>query len=339
MDLARSVQEVTEEIVMRISRHVYRETGMKNLCLAGGVALNCVANGRLLREGPFEKIWIQPASGDAGGALGAALASWYQYFDKPRTADEKNDSQKGSFLGPEFSDEDILQFINMKELSYTRLEDNEIAPVVADILAQEKIVGWFQGKMEFGPRALGSRSIIGDARSAKMQAMMNIKIKFREGFRPFAPSVIAEKTSDYFELDEPSPYMLLTADVKKERRRIMNSDEEKLWGIDKLNVLRSDIPAVTHVDYSARIQTVHKDTNPRYHELISEFDRKYGCGVIVNTSFNVRGEPIVCTPEDAYKCFMRTNIDYLVLGNYILNKEDQKALEKDIDWKKEFELD
>jgi carbamoyltransferase len=339
MDLARSVQEVTEEVVMRIGNHVYTETGLKNLCLAGGVALNCVANGKLLKEGPFKNIWIQPASGDAGGALGAALAAWYQYLGNERIADLKTDSQKGSFLGPEFSDEEIKAFLERKEIPYKRLNTNEIASTAADILSQEKIIGWFQGRMEFGPRALGARSIIGDARSAKMQAMMNIKIKFREGFRPFAPSVLAERAADYFELDGDSPYMLLTADVRKERRIDMNEEDRKLWGIDKLNVLRSDIPAVTHVDYSARIQTVHKGTNPLYHELISWFDRKYGCGVIVNTSFNVRGEPIVCTPEDAYRCFMRTNIDYLVMGTYLLDKHEQKALESDVNWRKEFELD
>jgi carbamoyltransferase len=339
MDLARSVQEVTEEVVMRIGRHVHKETGFNNLCLAGGVALNCVANGRLLKEGPFKNIWIQPASGDAGGALGAALAVWYQYLSNKRTADTVNDSQKGSYLGPEFSDDEIKGFLERKELPYTRIDENEIASTAADLLAQEKIIGWFQGRMEFGPRALGARSIIGDARSRRMQSMMNLKIKFREGFRPFAPSVVAERAGDYFELDQASPYMLLTADVRKERRIEMTEEESKLWGIDKLNIVRSDIPAVTHVDYSARIQTVHKETNPLYHELISEFDRKYGCGVIVNTSFNVRGEPIVCTPEDAYKCFMRTDIDYLILGNYLLDKTGQKPLEKDTDWRKEFELD
>jgi carbamoyltransferase len=339
MDLARSVQEVTEEVVMRIGRHVHKETGFNNLCLAGGVALNCVANGRLLKEGPFKNIWIQPASGDAGGALGAALAVWYEYLGNKRTADLVNDSQKGSYLGPEFSDNEIKDFLEMKELHYTRIDENEIASTAADLLAQEKIIGWFQGRMEFGPRALGARSIVGDARSRRMQSMMNLKIKFREGFRPFAPSVVAERAGDYFELDQASPYMLLTADVRKERRIEMTEEERKLWGIDKLNIIRSDIPAVTHVDYSARIQTVHKETNPLYHELISEFDRKYGCGVIVNTSFNVRGEPIVCTPEDAYKCFMRTDIDYLILGNFLLDKTGQKPLEKDTDWRKEFELD
>jgi carbamoyltransferase len=339
MDLARSVQEVTEKIMMRIGRHVYNETGIEDLCLAGGVALNCVANGKLLKEGPFRNIWVQPASGDAGGALGAALTVWYQYLGNSRTADRKSDSQKGSYLGPEFSDEQIKNFLDRKELPYNKLQTENIASTVAELIAQEKIIGWFQGRMEFGPRALGARSIIGDARSAKMQAMMNIKIKFRESFRPFAPSVLAERTSDYFEMEASSPYMLLTADVRKERRINMNDEEEKLWGIDKLNVLRSDIPAVTHVDYSARVQTVHKETNPLYHALISEFDRKYSCGVVVNTSFNVRGEPIVCTPEDAYRCFMRTDIDYLVMGNYLLDKQEQKPIEKDIDWRKEFELD
>ncbi|WP_304131627.1 carbamoyltransferase, partial [Ignavibacterium album] len=314
MDLARSLQEVTEEIVLKIGNHVYKETGLKDVCLAGGVALNCVANGRLLREGPFENIWIQPAAGDAGGALGAALIGWYKYFNNPRTADGKTDQQKGSYLGPQFSDVEIYSFIQSKNLKAKKLNDDDLINTVADLIADEKVIGWFDGRMEFGPRALGARSIIGDARSPKMQATMNIKIKFREGFRPFAPSVLYEKVSEYFEIDKESPYMLLVADVKKERRRKMTEEEEKLWGIDKLNVIRSDIPAITHVDYSARLQTVHKETNPRYHKLIETFEKKTGCAVIINTSFNVRGEPIVCTPEDAYKCFMRTNIDYLVLG-------------------------
>ncbi len=339
MDLARSLQDVTEEIVMKVVNHVYKETKQKNLTLAGGVALNCVANGKILREGPFENIWIQPAAGDAGGALGAALIAWYQYLNNPRSADEKTDSQKGSYLGPEFNDESIQSFIQSTNLVAEKYDEDELIKTVSNLLAEEKIIGWFDGRMEFGPRALGSRSIIGDARSPKMQAKMNLKIKFREGFRPFAPSVLGEKISEYFEMEKETPYMLLVADVKKERRRKMNEDEEKLWGIDKLNVLRSDIPAITHVDYSARIQSVHKETNPRYHKLISQFEKNYGCAVIVNTSFNVRGEPIVCTPEDAYRCFMRTHIDYLVLGNYLLKKEDQKPLEKDVDWKKEFVLD
>lgn len=339
MDLARSLQEVTEEIVLKIGNLVHKETGLKDVCLAGGVALNCVANGRLLREGPFENIWIQPAAGDAGGALGAALIGWYKYHNQPRNADGKNDQQKGSYLGPKFSDEEINSFIKSNNLVAKKYEEDELLKIVADLIANEKVIGWFDGRMEFGPRALGARSIIGDARSPKMQATMNIKIKFREGFRPFAPSVLYEKVSEYFEIDKASPYMLLVADVKKERRRKMTAEEEKLWGIEKLNVVRSDIPAITHVDYSARLQTVHKETNPRYYKLIEQFEKNTGCATIINTSFNVRGEPIVCTPEDAYKCFMRTNIDYLVLGNYLLAKEDQTPLKEDIDWRKQFQLD
>ncbi|MGQ9798348.1 MAG: carbamoyltransferase family protein [Ignavibacterium sp.] len=339
MDLARSLQEVTEEIVLKIGNHVYKETGLKDVCLAGGVALNCVANGRLLREGPFENIWIQPAAGDAGGALGAALIGWHKYHNQPRIADGKTDKQKGSYLGPKFSDEEINSFIKSNNLVAKKYEEDELIKIVADLIANEKVIGWFDGRMEFGPRALGARSIIGDARSPKMQATMNIKIKFREGFRPFAPSVLYEKVSEYFEIDKESPYMLLVADVKKERRRKMTAEEEKLWGIEKLNVVRSDIPAITHVDYSARLQTVHKETNPRYYKLIEQFEKNTGYAVIINTSFNVRGEPIVCTPEDAYKCFMRTNIDYLVLGNYLLAKEDQTPLKEDIDWRKQFQLD
>ena len=339
MDIARSIQDVTEDIVLRLGNHVYKETGMKNLALAGGVALNCVANGKLLREGTFENIWIQPASGDAGGALGSALIGWYNYFKKPRHADLKTDSQKGSYLGPEFSGDEILEFLNQKEINFKTIDENEIPGTISGLIAHEKVIGWFQGRMEFGPRALGARSIIGDARSPKMQAQMNLKIKFREGFRPFAPSVLAEKSGDYFEMNEASPYMLLVAHVKKERQKEMNQDEKKLFGIEKLNIIRSDIPAVTHVDYSARIQTVHKETNKLYYELLKRFDEDYGCPVIINTSFNVRGEPIVCTPEDAYKCFMRTNIDYLIMGNYLLDKTEQKNLEEDKDWKKEFALD
>jgi carbamoyltransferase len=339
MDIARSIQDVTEEIVFRLGRHIHKETGSKNLCLAGGVALNCVANGKLLKQGLFKNIWIQPAAGDAGGALGAALVGWYNYFGNPRTADNINDSQKGSYLGPEFSDDEILSFLNDEEIPYQKFSDDELTSKVSDLIASEKIIGWFSGRMEFGPRALGSRSIIGDARSPKMQALMNIKIKFREGFRPFAPSVLEENVSDYFDLNSPSPYMLLVADVKKERQKKMTDEDEKLFGIDKLNILRSDIPAVTHIDYSARIQTVNKKTNPLYHKLISDFNHKYGYAVIVNTSFNVRGEPIVCTPADAYLCFMRTNIDYLVLGNYLLSKVQQSPLKNDSDWKKEFGLD
>jgi len=339
MDLARSVQDVTEEIVLRIGKHVYKETGLKNLCLAGGVALNCVANGKLLREGTFDNIWIQPAAGDAGGAIGAALAGWHIYYGKPRKADNINDSQKGSYLGPEYKNDIILEFLNNKELVYKKLPDDKLVDTVSGLIAEEKVVGWFSGRMEFGPRALGARSIIGDARSSKMQAQMNLKIKFRESFRPFAPSVLEDKVSEYFELDRESPYMLIVADVKKERCKKMTPEEEKLFGIDKLNILRSDIPAITHIDYSARVQTVNKNTNPLYYKLISKFNEKYGYAVIINTSFNVRGEPIVCTPEDAYRCFMRTDIDYLILGNYLLSKQDQSPLKEDSDWKKEFELD
>jgi carbamoyltransferase len=312
---------------------------MKNLTLAGGVALNCVANGRLLREGPFENIWIQPAAGDAGGALGAALIGWYEYFGKERVVNSNSDLQKGSYLGPEFKEDEILSFLNKNKIAFRKLSEDELVETVADLINEENVIGWFNGRMEFGPRALGARSILGDARSTKMQSVMNLKIKFRESFRPFAPSVLGEKVSDYFDIKCESPYMLLVAEVKKEKQLKMSADEKKLFGIEKLNVVRSDIPAVTHVDYSARIQTVHEDTNPVYYKLIKRFDEKYGSAVLINTSFNVRGEPIVCTPEDAYKCFMRTKMDYLVLGNYILYKKEQTPLVNDTDWKKEFELD
>jgi len=339
MDIARSLQEVTEEIVMKMCNHVYKKTGLKNLTLAGGVALNCVANGRLLKEGPFENIWIQPAAGDAGGALGAALSAWYGYLGNSRTANEINDSQKGSYLGPKFSNGEIEKFIKKNKIKAQEISTELIPKTIADLIAEEKVIGWFQGRMEFGPRALGARSIIGDARSPKMQSTMNLKIKYRESFRPFAPSVLREKVSEYFNVDVDSPYMLLVADVNEQRREQMSDDERKLFGIDKLNIKRSDIPAITHVDYSARIQTVHKETNPLYHQLIEQFDKDNNCAVIINTSFNVRGEPIVCTPEDAYRCFMRTDMDYLVMGNFIFNKNYQNPLEQDIDWKKEFRLD
>lgn len=339
MDLARSVQEVTEEVMLRMSRHVYKETGCKNLCLAGGVALNCVGNGRILREGPYDDIWIQPAAGDAGGALGAALFTWYQYLENARVADGKKDFQQGSFLGPKFENNYIKDYLKKKNISYVELKDEEIPEKVADLIAAEKVIGWFQGRMEFGPRALGSRSIIGDARSPKMQEVMNLKIKFRESFRPFAPSVIEEKVSDIFEITKGSPYMLLVAPVKKEFRRDLPTEEQNLTGIDKLKTVRSNIPAVTHVDYSARIQTVDKDDNPLYYQVIKRFDEKYGCPVIINTSFNVRGEPLVCAPEDAYRCFMRTNMDYLIMGNYLIEKKGQKPLDKDTNWLREFELD
>lgn len=339
MDLARSVQEVTEEVTLRVTRHIHKETGQKNLCLAGGVALNCVGNGKILREGPFANIWIQPSAGDAGGALGAALFVWYQYLENGRITDDKKDFQHGSYLGPKFENSYIADFLKRKNIPYIEFSEREIPEKIADLIADQKVIGWFQGRMEFGPRALGSRSIIGDARSPKMQEIMNLKTKFRESFRPFAPSVIKERVSDYFEFDKESPYMLLVAPVKKEIRREMSAEEQKLFGVDKLNVVRSSIPAVTHIDYSARIQTVDKDDNPLYYRMIAKFDEKYGCPVIINTSFNVRGEPIVCTPDDAYLCFMRTNMDYLIMGNFLIEKKEQKPLDKDIDWLKKYELD
>ena len=339
MDLARSVQKVTEDVMLRIAKHIKKETGQKYLCLAGGVALNCVANGKILKENIFDDIWIQPAAGDAGGALGAAFFTWYQYLDNKRQADNKNDFQKGSYLGPEFSAYDIKEFLESNSIGYEFLTDSQIPDLISDLINEENVIGWFRGRMEFGPRALGARTIIGDARSPKMQSKMNLKIKFRESFRPFAPSVIEEKISDYFEIDRPSPYMLLVAEVRKERQKTMRKEEKKLSGINKLNVVRSDIPAVTHVDYSARIQSVNKNTNPLYHETISKFNEKYGCGVIMNTSFNVRGEPIVCTLEEAYKCFMKTDMDYLIMGNYLLNKKVQNPLGKDSGRKEEFGLD
>jgi carbamoyltransferase len=339
MDLARSVQEVTEEAVLRMARHISRETGQKRLCLAGGVALNCVANGKMLREGIFDDIWIQPASGDAGGALGAALFGWHQYLGNGRSADGAADSQSGSYLGPGYGNSEIREFLDKRGIPYHELADGEIPGKVSELIAGEKVIGWFQGRMEFGPRALGSRSIIGDARSAAMQETMNLKIKFRESFRPFAPSVLAEKVSGYFEIDRVSPYMLLVANVREEHRTKVPPDEEKTTGLKKLDVVRSDIPAVTHVDNSARVQTVHSDTNPLYHKVISRFEQDFGCPVIINTSFNVRGEPIVCTPGDAYRCFMRTNMDCLLMGNFLLLKPEQKPLKEDTDWRKEFELD
>jgi carbamoyltransferase len=339
MDLARSVQEVTEMAVLRTARHVRNETGMKYACLAGGVALNCVANGKLLREGIFDNIWIQPASGDAGGALGAALYVWHQYLDNPRQADNQNDFQRGSYLGPEFSNTQVKRFLEQHKLPYEELETAQIAERIAGLVADEKVIGWHQGRMEFGPRALGARSIIGDARSSKMQETMNLKIKYRESFRPFAPSVQAERVSEFFEIDRASPYMLLVADVKKEQQKPMTEAEKSFFGLQKLYVVRSDIPAITHVDYSARLQTAHKETNPLYHEMISKFAEKTGCAVIINTSFNVRGEPIVCTPEDAYRCFMRTEMDYLIVGKLLLAKTQQPPLVDDIDWREEFELD
>lgn len=339
MDLARSIQDVTEEIMLRTARHVHKVTGLKKLCIAGGVGLNCVGNGRILREGPFEDIWIQPAAGDAGGALGAALYGWFQYLDNPRDAITEFDRQQGSYLGPEFSAEEIQEYLDKNNYPYQKFSSEEIPDLTAELLEKENVIGWFQGRMEFGPRALGNRSIIGDARSPKMQKTINLKIKYRESFRPFAPTVLEERINDYFEIDKPSPYMLLTAQVQPNLRRQMTDEELRLFGINKLNVVRSTIPAVTHVDYSARIQSVSKDTNPKYHQLIKALEKRTGCGVIINTSFNVRGEPIVCTPEDAYKCFMRTEMDYLVLGDYILNKQDQPAMHELEDWRDEFKLD
>jgi carbamoyltransferase len=338
MDLARSIQEVTEEVVLRLVGALHHETGAENLCLAGGVALNCVANGRILREGPFKGLWIQPSAGDAGGAVGAALTAWYKLEDKPRGLNGSKDTMQGSFLGPSYANEEIEQFLRSKEAPYQRLNDEVLFDRLADELADGKVVGWFQGRMEFGPRALGARSILGDARNPKMQSVMNLKIKFRESFRPFAPSVLRERISDYFRLDADSPYMLLVAPVVEKRRITPTQEQQSLWGIDLLNVPKSDIPAATHVDYSARIQTVHEETNPRYYKLLKAFEAKTGCGLLVNTSFNVRSEPIVCTPEDAYRCFMRTAIDILVLENCLLYKADQKALEGDTDWQQDFEL-
>jgi carbamoyltransferase len=338
MDLARSVQVVTEEVMLRLSRTAQRATGSKNLCLAGGVALNCVANGRILREGPFSQLFIQPAAGDAGGAVGAALAAYYRYLGNERRPHPRG-LMGSSHLGPRFSTEEIKAQLDQAGARYTEVPWPELPGRVADILAQEAVVGWFQGRMEFGPRALGARSILGDARSPKMQAVMNLKIKFRESFRPFAPMVLKEHATEYFDLQGDSPYMLIVAPVKAERRRAMTSEEEARFGIDKLNVVRSEIPAVTHVDYSARIQTVDKEDAPLCHALLTAFYQKTGCPVLVNTSFNVRGEPIVCRPMEAYRCFQRTQMDYLVMENLILDKRDQPQLVGDTDWRKEFALD
>ena len=338
MDLARSIQAVTEEIVLRLARTVHQELGVDYLCLAGGVALNCVSNGRLLREGPFKDIWIQPAAGDAGGAIGCALAAYYAKSGAKRVA-QAGDSMQGSYLGPRYAADDIARQLDELGAKYEVLDDSVFFDRVADILAGEKVVGWFHGRMEFGPRALGGRSIIGDPRSRNMQSVMNLKIKFRESFRPFAPSVRAEKVGEWFEQEGASPYMLIVAPVREEKRIAMTADEEKLFGIDKLNVPRSQVPSITHVDYSARIQTIHRETNPRYYRLIESFEQKTGCPILINTSFNVRGEPIVCTPADAYRCFMRTGMDYLVIENFVLAKTEQPAWEDDESWKEEFQLD
>ena len=339
MDLARSIQDVTEEIMFRMARHVRNETGLSNLCLAGGVALNCVANGRILREKIFDRIWIQPAAGDAGGALGAALFVWHQVLGNQRQADGTNDSQSGSYLGPAYSNNEIRTYLQTQKIPFTELTDEKLPGRIADLIKAGKVIGWFYGRMEFGPRALGARSIIGDARSPEMQELMNLKIKFRESFRPFAPSVLREEVSDWFELESESPYMLLTAAVVESRRRQITAEEQELFGLQKLLSVRSSIPAVTHVDYSARVQTVTADHQPMYYRMIKQFAEKSGCPVIINTSFNVRGEPIVATPADAYTCFMRTNMDYLLVGNFLLEKKEQKPLDKDLDWLREFELD
>lgn len=362
MDLARSIQEITEEVMLKMAAHAHRETGMRDLCLAGGVALNCVGNGRILREGPFDQIWIQPAAGDAGGALGVAMSLWHRHLGKPRVSPEAAgtwerplkteggrpttttvpkyaDGMSGSFLGPRFSEQEIAAAIEKGGWIAKRLDPDDVAAAVAAAMAEEKVVGLMQGRMEFGPRALGARSIIGDARSPKMQAVMNLKIKFRESFRPFAPAVLRDRVDEWFELDDESPYMLLVADVRHDKRLPVPAEADQLWGIEKLNVPRSTVPAITHVDYSARVQTVRRDTNPLYYDIIDAFHRMTGCPVIVNTSFNVRGEPMVCSPEDAYRCFMRTDMDLLVLENFLLEKPAQPKSERDESWKTEFALD
>ena len=339
MDIARSIQAVTEEVMLKMAGHAHALTGYNNLVLAGGCALNCVGNGRILREGPFENVWIQPAAGDAGGALGAALFMWYHLLQNPRDPQGGRDLQKASLLGPRFSDQEIETFLEENNIPYQRLDDDALYPQVAGLLKDHKVVGWFQGRMEFGPRALGCRSILGDPRSPEMQRKINLKIKFRESFRPFAPSVLQERAGDYFTLDRESPYMLLVAPVKPSIRKSLSQEQEKLFGIQKLQVSRSTVPAITHVDYSARVQTVKEEDNPRYYRLIKAFEEQTGCGVVVNTSFNVRGEPIVCTYADAYKCFMRTHMDYLVLENFLIDKTQQAESQVPLDWQQEFEPD
>jgi len=339
MDLARSIQVVTEEIMLRMANHLYRETGQKKLCLAGGVVLNCVANGRILRECPFDDIWIQPAAGDAGGALGGALFVWYRYLGNRRDAEDTEDFQQASYLGPSFGNGKIKGFLDKHSIPYAELEEKEIPRAIAQLVSQERVVGWYQGRMEFGPRALGSRSIIGDPRSRTMQSTMNLKIKYRESFRPFAPTVLKEYVGDYFQFDRESPYMLLVAPVKGDKRIEMTDDQKKLFGIEKLKVPRSVVPAITHVDYSARLQTVKREDNPLYYDMIRAFYDLTGCPLIINTSFNVRGEPIVCTPEDAYRCFMRTQMDYLIMGNFLLDKKDQARWAEERDWRKDLPLD
>jgi carbamoyltransferase len=339
MDLAASIQAVTEEVVIKLARGIRKSTGLTNLCLAGGVALNCVANGKLLRENIFDNIWIQPAAGDAGGAVGAALAAYYMMLGLPRKVDPAlQDGMKGSYLGPEYAQPDIERRLAAAGAKFTNHSDEEIIALTAQALAEGKAVGWHQGRMEFGPRSLGGRSILADARSPSAQKLLNLKVKYRESFRPFAPSVLREDVSEWFDINTDSPYMLLVADVNESKRLAMTEDQKKLFGIEKLNVPRSEIPAVTHVDYSARVQTIHKQTNPKYHALVSKFKELTGCPVVVNTSFNVRGEPIVCTPEDAFRCLMGTEIEFLVVGNSIMRKEDQDPALK-LDYKNAYELD
>lgn len=337
MDLARSIQDVVEHVMLKMAGHVRKTTGERFLCLSGGVALNCVANGKILRSGLFDDLWVQPASGDAGSALGAALLAWHTILGRQREVDGTRDKMRGAYLGPRYTSEDIQDYLDDFEIPYEHVEDME--DVCSDLLAQGKIIGWYSGRMEFGPRALGSRSIIGDARRKEMQKKMNLRIKYRESFRPFAPSVLEEDVEEWFDLDRPSPYMLLVAQVAEGRQRKMSPSEEKLFGIEKLNVPRSEIPAVTHVDYSARVQSVSKETGGKYYRLIQRFKEKTGCPVIINTSFNVRGEPIVCTPEDAYRCFMRTEIDYLVLEDFLIDKKKQKPWRDDQEWLMQFEDD
>ncbi len=338
MDIAASIQAVTEKIILRIANHVYAETGQKNLCFAGGVALNCVANGRILREGPFENIWIQPAAGDAGGAMGAALSVWHRYLENDRPNPNGHETQHGSYLGPSFSNEMVKEFLKSKDYPYHELHPGNRARIIAEQIAAGKIVGYMAGRMEFGPRALGARSILGDPRRGDTQTVMNLKIKYRESFRPFAPSVLEEKASEYFDVDRPSPYMLLVASVKKERR-VPQPSRDGMSMLERLKAKRSDIPAVTHLDYSARLQTVNQTHKPDYHAIISEFEKLTGCAVIVNTSFNVRGEPIICTPEHAYQCFMRTEMDVLAMEDFVLFKEEQPPWKEGDDWRSELELD
>jgi carbamoyltransferase len=338
MDIAASIQGVTEEIVMRMANHIYKETKLRNLCLAGGVSLNCVANGRLLREGPFENIWIQPAAGDAGGALGAALSVWHRFLGNERSDPKGCDRQQGSYLGPAFSNGLVKKFLQDHGYAYHELDGDKRSRTIAELIAEGKIIGYMAGRMEFGPRALGARSILGDPRSRDTQTVMNLKIKYRESFRPFAPTVLEEKASEYFDIDRPSPYMLLVADVLEERR-LPQPSRDGMPMLERLKVKRSDIPAVTHLDYSARLQSVNQKDKTDYHEVISEFEKLTGCAVIVNTSFNVRGEPIICTPEDAYRCFMRTEMDVLVIEDSILFKEEQPPWLEREDWRDALELD